>query len=112
MTKNFTHPSITNITLAEILNALGDAARLQIARNLYRTSQPLTCTQAVQNIANLPLSTRSHCFKVLREGGIIRSDKQGRECYNTLRLSEIEQTYPGLLKAVLGGHNRATPAGD
>lgn len=95
---NLAHPSIN---LADILYALGDATRLQIARNLYAAQQPLTCTEAVQSIDDLAVSTRSHCFKVLRERGVIVSEMKGRECFNSLRQTEIERRYPGLLRAVL-----------
>ena len=84
-----------------IFYALGDAARLQIIKNLYQARQPLTCIQAVEGIDNLPISTRSHCFRVLRETGLIRSEKQGRECYNTLRMKELDKKFPGLMKAII-----------
>ncbi len=96
------HPAIDDISMPSILHALGDPVRLQIARTLYTANKPLTCQDGVRNIAGLAVSTRSHCYNLLREGGIIRADKQGRECYNTIRREEIEHKYPGLLDILLG----------
>ncbi len=95
-------PPMEMVTMASILHALGDETRLQIARNLYVAGRPLTCQEGVKGIPSLPISTRSHCYKLLREGGVMKAKKQGRECYGVLRLQEIERKYPGLLKAILG----------
>ncbi len=95
------HPPINNISLASILHALGDTNRLTIAKAIYNSNSPLTCTQAVKGMTNLAVSTRSHCFKILREGGVIHSDKHGRDCLNTIRLDEIEQKFPGVLSTLL-----------
>ncbi len=95
------HPSVDEISLASILHALGDDTRLTIAKVIYASDQPITCSQAVADIKNLAISTRSHCFKILREGGVIQSVKQGRDCLNTIRLDEIEQKFPGVLQALL-----------
>lgn len=86
--------------LNDILYALSDAVRFDIARTIYRSAQPLTCTQATAHIADLPISSRSHCFKILREKGIIRTDIQGREHLNSIRTQEIDARYPGLLQAI------------
>lgn len=99
--KPFSHPDMNEIENINIFYALGDAARLHIIKNLYQAKQPLTCIQAAEGIDNLPISTRSHCFRVLRETGLIRSEKKGRECYNTLRLEELDKKFPGLMKATI-----------
>lgn len=96
------HPPLSKIEMSDILRALGDSTRLHIARTLYGADQPLTCQQAVSDIKNLPVSSRSHCFHVLREGGVILSEIQGRECLNTIRSDELEKKFPGLLKTILG----------
>lgn len=99
--KNFVHPPIDDVTLPGILYALGDDTRLQIVKNLAGAKAPLTCSQAVENIDELPVSTQSHHFRVLRESGVIRTEKQGRECHSRLRKDELETKFPGLMKTVL-----------
>lgn len=98
------HPSLDDITLDAVFHALGDRNRLRIVANLFQQSndqQPLICSEAVKGIDNLPASTTSHHFRILREGGLVRSVREGRDCYNTLRLDELEAKFPGLMKAVL-----------
>lgn len=87
--------------MADVLNALGDPIRLQIARRLYHAKSPLTCQQSVEGIEDLPVSTRSRCFEMLRRGGVIHSQPDGRECFNSLRREELEQKFPKLLQTIL-----------
>lgn len=95
------HPAIEEVTLPGIFYALSDPVRLAIAHTLYRAKYPLTCTEAVEGIKELPLSTRSHSFNVLRQSGLIRSEKKGRECYNRLRTKELNTKFPRLLSTVM-----------
>lgn len=96
------HPSIDDITLDAIFHALGDRNRLRIVANLYgQTEKPLICTEAVKGIENLAPSTTSNHFRILRECGLVRSVREGRDCYNTLRLDELNAKFPGLLAAIL-----------
>jgi len=99
-------PPPAELSLPAILHALGDPARLDIARTLYTSAAPLTCLQAAQEIEGLPVSTRAHCFQVLRAAGLIVSRKKGRECYNSLRREAVEAQYPGLLAAILPVRSR------
>ncbi|MCH6258672.1 helix-turn-helix domain-containing protein [Puniceicoccaceae bacterium K14] len=99
--KSFLHPNIDEVALPNILHALGDSKRLQIVRNLYKASKQLTCMEAIEGIDNLPLATRSHSFRVLRESGLIRSEKRGRECLNNLRFEEIEGKFPKVLSNII-----------
>lgn len=94
------HPPFLEVEMSDILYALGDPVRLEIARRIYRAKEPLTCQQAVEGIPDLPVSSRAHCFQMLRSGGLVLSEKVGRECYNSIRAQEIETKFPGLLRAV------------
>jgi predicted transcriptional regulator len=100
--KILSHPPLKDITLSNILYALGDDARRHIVKNLLAAEKPLTCIEAVKGIKNLPLSTRSHCFQLLRQAGIIRSEKKGRECYSEVRIVELEKKFPALIQTVIG----------
>ena len=102
------HIAYEDISLPGLLRGLGDVTRLRIVRNLYAAGRPLTCQEAVAGIENLPAATRSHCFRVLRDTGLIYSDKQGRECFNRLRWDELEQKFPGLLESVLTAEHYST----
>jgi DNA-binding transcriptional ArsR family regulator len=94
------HPSINDIVLPGILAALADPMRLAIVRKLYETKTGLCCSQA-SPCSSLPKSTLSNHFRVLREAGLIRTEKHGLEHMNVLRRVEIDRKFHGLLKLVL-----------
>lgn len=85
--------------LEAILYALSDPARLEIVRKLTAGGCPMNCSAAAP--LHLPKSTQSHHYQVLREAGLIRSERRGTEVVNTLRCNEIQDRYPGLIPAIL-----------
>jgi DNA-binding transcriptional ArsR family regulator len=91
------HPERNQITLAGVLYALGDPVRLEIVRRLaVQGAQP--CRDCGGAIAK---STLSHHFKILREAGVIHSEKAGTQLINSLRKTDLEARFPGLLAAIL-----------
>lgn len=100
--RTLVHPSIDDIELQALFYALGDKTRLRIIANLHAGgTTPLICAEATANIENLSQSTSSHHFRILREGGLVHSERKGKECYNTLRTAELETKFPGLMKTIL-----------
>lgn len=100
----FVHPPLEAITLAGILHALADPARLAILQRL----QAQGCARHCAALAplDMPRSTQSHHFQVLREAGLIRSERRGAEVLNTPRCAEIEARFPGLLAAIFAAAER------
>ena len=49
-------------------------------------------------------STLSQHFRTLREAGLIRGERRGVEMHNTSRCAEIEERFPGLLRAIINAH--------
>jgi DNA-binding transcriptional ArsR family regulator len=49
----------------------------------------------------VPKSALSQHFKVLREAGLVRSERVGVEMQNVSRCSEIETRFPGLISAIV-----------
>ncbi|HWZ61941.1 MAG TPA: metalloregulator ArsR/SmtB family transcription factor [Steroidobacteraceae bacterium] len=97
----FVHPAKEDITLGGILGALSDPMRLKILRKLLqRRDGQLSCSGAAP-CAEMAKSTLSHHFRVLREAGLIRTTKQGVENLNGVRWDEVNERFPGLLKAIL-----------
>ncbi|MGH7285308.1 MAG: ArsR family transcriptional regulator [Polyangiaceae bacterium] len=67
----------------------------------------MTCTDASSSKElAIPKSTLSQHFKILREAGLIRSERKGVEMLNTPRCKEIDARFPGLLLAILDAHRR------
>lgn len=99
MQRPFVHPAIEDVTLESILYALADPARLEIVRKLTAGGCGMNCSSAAPE--HLPKSTQSHHYQVLREAGLIRSERRGTEVVNTLRCEEIGTRFPGLIPAIL-----------
>jgi DNA-binding transcriptional ArsR family regulator len=107
MQRPFVHPALEDITLESILYALADPTRLAIIRKLASRGCPTNCQTAAPD--NLPKSTQSHHYQVLREAGLIRSERRGTEVVNTLRCTEIEGKFPGLVPAIMTAANLSIP---
>jgi DNA-binding transcriptional ArsR family regulator len=99
MKRPLLHPPPEELRLESVLYALADPVRLEIVRRLVSGDCPLNCSTAAP--AHLPKSTQSHHFQILREAGLISSERRGTEVVNTLRLAEIEQKFPGVVTAIL-----------
>ncbi len=44
---------------------------------------------------------QSHHFQILREAGLIHSERRGTEVVNTVRIDEINARFPGVVDAIL-----------
>jgi DNA-binding transcriptional ArsR family regulator len=93
------HPEPAEIELAAVLHALSDPVRLRIVAGLA-AGQERTCKSF-----DLPVvkSTCTHHFRVLREAGVIRQRLDGTTKLNSLRRTELDARFPGLLTAIVSG---------
>jgi DNA-binding transcriptional ArsR family regulator len=99
------HPSADDITLEGVMHALSDPTRLHIFAQIAQASCPQTCSAFVEvRDRVVPKSTLSQHFKVLREAGLVRSERRGVEMENTTRCAEVEARFPGLLRSILDAH--------
>lgn len=94
-----THPRLDDVRLAVALHALADPNRLGVVARLAAIEH-LSCTDAAP-YEGIPKSTLSNHLKILRSAGLIETTKAGREMINTLRRSDFDQRFPGLLGVVL-----------
>ena len=69
------------------------------------TECPLNCSnfRKVDN-RTLPKATLSQHFKILREAGLIRSERKGVEMHNTTRCAELKERFGDMLTAILTTH--------
>ena len=80
-----------------VLQALADPVRLEMVRRLRAADEDLGCGALYDD---LPKSTASYHFGVLRNSGLIEQyDVRGRRL-NRLLASEVDELAPGLLDAV------------
>jgi DNA-binding transcriptional ArsR family regulator len=91
------HPGREQITLSGVLYALGDPIRLAIVHQLAVEGEQNCCDFEFA----IARSTMSHHFKILRESGVILSRKSGTQHLNSLRQEDLNESFPGLLVAVL-----------
>lgn len=104
------HPASEDIRAEDILHALADPVRATIFAEIAAATCAQICA-AFSNVNNKPIpkSSLSQHFRVLREAGLIRSERQGVEMRNTSRFEEVEARFPGLLPAILVAYSSAKP---
>lgn len=96
MTPN--HPEREQIRLENVLAALGHPLRLTVVRVLAAGGEH-PCSAVLSGI---PKSTLTHHWRVLRDSGVIWQRPFGRENLLSLRREDLDNRFPGLLKALLG----------
>jgi DNA-binding transcriptional ArsR family regulator len=96
------HPAVRDITVEGLLYALSDPVRAQIYAEIATSECPLNCSnfRKVDN-RTLPKATLSQHFKILREAGLIHSERKGVEMHNTTRCAELKERFGDMLAAIL-----------
>ncbi len=96
------HPSLKEITLQSILYALSDPVRVRIYAELAQADSAMNCSVFLSNgKLKLPKSTLSQHFKILREAGLIRSERKGVELKNSTRCQELKKKFGPMVVAIL-----------
>jgi len=99
------HPGLSDVTVEGILHALSDPLRVRIFTEIAQANCPQTCSTFLKiSDKQVPKSTLSQHFKVLREAGLIKSERKGVEMHNTPRCAELEQRFPGLVSSIMKAH--------
>jgi len=90
------HPEAADISLDAILGALSAPIRRDVLRRIA-SEGALYCGDLSYDVVK---STMSHHFRVLRESGLMHTEREGKHRRITRRDDVIEQRFPGLLAAV------------
>ncbi len=106
------HPHPGEMTVQGILYALSDPVRVQILNGLRGADCAQNCT-AFTNVGATPLpkSTLSQHFRVLREAGLIRSERKGVELHNRIRCEDLEPNFGPMVRAILDAYQAECRAG-
>lgn len=100
------HPAIEDVTVEGILHALSDPVRVSILAELAAAQCSQACSEFLQrDEKQIPKSTLSQHFRILREAGLVRSERRGVEMLNTSRCTEIGERFPGLIPAIVNAHH-------
>ena len=94
------------LSLRDVLHALADPVRLEIVRQLDEAGEKACGMFGI----DMPKSSLSHHFRILRKSGVIVSETHGTVLMNRLRRKDLEARFPGVLKSILAGARQEDPA--
>jgi len=97
MSMPLSHPQTGDLELPKVLNALADPLRLAFLVRMDELGEVSCGSLGI----DLPKSTASHHFRVLREAGITRVRQEGTLRFTSLRREDLERRFPMLLDSVL-----------
>jgi DNA-binding transcriptional ArsR family regulator len=88
--------------LSSILQAFSDPVRLEIVRQLDEAGEKACGKFGL----DMPKSSLSHHFRILRKSGVIESEGRGTILINRLRKEALDARFPGLLASILAEVHR------
>jgi DNA-binding transcriptional ArsR family regulator len=91
------HPKRDEIELVSVLSALGHPLRLQ-AVTVLADADECICGAIIPEV---PKSTMTTHWRVLRESGVTWERPEGRKIALRLRREDLDARFPGLLDSVL-----------
>ena len=101
------HPKLDEITVEGILHALSDLIRIEIFGQLATSECAKNCSAfALVTKEALPKSTLSQHFRILREAGLIRSERKGVELINSTRCAELKERFGPMVQAIVDAYAR------
>lgn len=107
MARPLPHPHIDEVTVAGILHAMSDPVRVGIVSKLLLSPAGMNCTQTTQKLKlAMAKSTCSQHYRVLREAGLLVSERKGVDLSSRVRAVELEARFPGLLPSILKAYKK------
>ena len=105
------HPPVSEVTVQGLLHALSDPLRVKIFSDLLNADLALNCTSLMGQLGvELPKSSLSQHFRILRDSGLIRSERKGVELQNTTRWKELEKDFGPMIKEIMSAYARKDAA--
>ncbi|WFB05828.1 helix-turn-helix domain-containing protein [Streptomyces sp. LX-29] len=95
--RSLTQPETADLDLVSVLHALSDPVRLELVC-LMASHGEVSCSP---ESVDIPRSTLSNHWRVLRESGLTWTRSEGKARYMTLRRDDLETRFPGVLTAIL-----------
>src|ERR1700734_3797598 len=107
MARPLTHPHMDDVTVAGILHPLSDPARIGIVRKPLKAPGGINCTETTLKLKlAMPKSACSQHYRILREAGLIVSERRGVDLSSRVRAAELETRFPGLLASILRSYTK------
>ena len=99
------HLSLNEITVQGILSALSGPVRVRIYPELAESDCAMNCSAFMSKCnLKLPKSTVSQHFRILREAGLIRSERKGVELKNSTRCQELKKKFGPMVVGILAAY--------
>ena len=90
------------VTVEGILHAFSDPVRMHIFMELAAAECAKNCSAFLHvDKAILPKSTLSQHFRVLREAGLIISERKGVEMHNRTRCAELKEQFGDMVGVIV-----------
>jgi DNA-binding transcriptional ArsR family regulator len=103
--KPLSHPNAKDVTVEGILYAFSDPVRVKIYAEIASSDCSRICSNFLEfDNKILPKSTLSHHFRILRESGLIRSERRGVEMHNVTRCDELKERFGPMIEQIVGAY--------
>lgn len=93
-------PGIEDAFDTALFRALGDENRVALLIRLARQGRPCTVSE-LGGCCDVDLSVVSRHLGILRDAGVVRSEKKGRHVYYSARLRDVALILRGVADALL-----------
>ncbi|UQS21673.1 helix-turn-helix domain-containing protein [Amycolatopsis thermalba] len=97
--RSLPQPARESLTLAQVLHALGDPVRLKLV--LRASGDPESTCAVLADGLDVPMSTLTNHWRILREAGVISMTVDGRHRRVRVRADDLGERFPGLLGPIL-----------
>jgi DNA-binding transcriptional ArsR family regulator len=101
-------PTREELDLSRVLEALSNPIRQRVVATL--AANPDYAYSCGELLWDLPKSTATHHWRILREAGVVGVNRDGRTHRPDLRREDLAARFPGLLDAVLGAVATSAPS--
>jgi DNA-binding transcriptional ArsR family regulator len=93
------HPLLKDVSLEQVLKALGDPVRLSVVKQLLESDgEEKACGTFEYTVTK---ATFSHHLQILQDAGVIFRRCEGTKKMTSLRSKELKKRFPGLLEVIL-----------
>ncbi|MFC5184525.1 ArsR/SmtB family transcription factor [Actinomadura harenae] len=104
--RSLAQPKTADLDLVTVLHALADPVRLELVRWMT-TDGEVSCSP---DHLDVPRSTLSNHWRVLREAGLTWTRAEGKARYMTLRRDDLDARFPGVLQTILASATPPAPS--
>ena len=100
------HPDKAKIVLPAVLDALSDPTRLAIVTQLAESAEPEARCQSFLTLGSK--TNLAYHFAKLRTSGVVYVRQQGTARFLSLRRTDLDGRFPGLLDSILAAARLGT----